>query len=403
MNLSNFLRSRLAFVLGVFFLLVPSLLHAYLLMPFPGSQDLEAMTVAYYLEYWLHMTRVIGLLLLAVPVYRALRYGGALKRMGVVLLFGACFSIFYLTDIVFSAEYMFREPTSRQFLPATESQLDGERLVVGIEHGGDAKAYPLNYIGYHHKVQDTVGGLPVLVTYCTMCRTARVYSPFVEGTHQEFRLVGARHYNAIIEDLSTGSWWYQETGEAGAGPLKGEKLEEIPYEQVTLRTWVERHPNTLILQPDTMFNDDYADLAGYDRTQRVSTDTWGHLPVWQRKNWVVGVTLAGEARAYDWNHLISQRAVNDSLGGTPIVVVVEDDSASFHVWKSAVGGKVLEFSIDRITHCLRDNLSGSQWNWKGECTSGTLEGTALERIPAYQEYWHAWQNFHKNTSRWKEW
>ena len=399
----NFLRSWFAFFLGLFFFLVPSLLHAYLLMPFPGSQDLEAMTLAYYLEYWLHMTRVIGLLLLAVPTYHALRYGGILKRIAIVTLFAACFGIFYFTDIIFSAEHMFREPTTRQFLPASNTRVDADRIIVGVEHDGAAKAYPINYIGYHHKVQDTVGGLPVLVTYCTMCRTARVYSPIVDGRHQEFRLVGARHWNAIIEDQSTGSWWYQETGEAAAGPLTGAQLQDIPYEQVTLKTWVERHPNTLILQADTAFSDEYADLAGYDRTPRVQKDSSGMIPSWQRGNWIVGVLSAGKARAYDWNMLVAQRAINDSVGAAAIVLAVEDDSSSYHVWNRSVDGKVLRFSLDQAAHSLKDDLTGSAWNWEGECVSGELQGRKLEQIQAYQEYWHSWQNFHKNTSRWKDW
>ncbi len=40
----------LIFWLGIVLLVVPGLLHAYMLMAFPGSQDLNAITVAYYLE-----------------------------------------------------------------------------------------------------------------------------------------------------------------------------------------------------------------------------------------------------------------------------------------------------------------------------------------------------------------
>lgn len=96
----------------------------------------------------------------------------------------------------------------KKFLSGEDNKVPHENLVIGIENNGEAKVFPLNVIGYHHKVQDSVGGKPVLVTYCTMCRSGRVYSPIVNGKYERFRLVGARHYNAVMEDEDTKTWWY---------------------------------------------------------------------------------------------------------------------------------------------------------------------------------------------------
>jgi hypothetical protein len=38
------------------------------------------------------------------------------------------------------------------------------------------KPIPIQLIGYHHQVMDTIGNEPVIITYCTVCRTGRVYS-----------------------------------------------------------------------------------------------------------------------------------------------------------------------------------------------------------------------------------
>ena len=70
-----------------------------------------------------------------------------------------------------------------------------------------------------------------MITYCTVCRTGRVYSPIVNGKLEKFRLVGMDHFNAMFEDETTKSWWQQATGIAIAGPLKGSRLEEIPSHQ----------------------------------------------------------------------------------------------------------------------------------------------------------------------------
>lgn len=93
-----------------------------------------------------------------------------------------------------------------------------------------------------------------------MCRTGMVYDPIVNGIHQQFRLVGAAFNNAIMEDFTSKSWWYQSTGIAGAGLQKGTALEVIPYQQVTLSSWIQQYPNTVIMQPDPKFVNQYAKL-----------------------------------------------------------------------------------------------------------------------------------------------
>ena len=52
------------------------------------------------------------------------------------------------------------------FLDAAESGfLPDEDLVLGLEWMGESRAYPIRMITYHHIVNDTVAGRPVLVTY----------------------------------------------------------------------------------------------------------------------------------------------------------------------------------------------------------------------------------------------
>ena len=129
----------------------------------------------------------------------------------------------------------------------------------------EARAYPIQLIGYHHQVRDTVGNTPLMVTYCTVCRTGRVYSPLVNGKPETFRLVGMDHFNAMFEDETTKSWWQQATGVAIAGPLKGKHLVEIPSRQASLASWIHYHPNSTIMQADTSFQKDYDDLADFDK------------------------------------------------------------------------------------------------------------------------------------------
>jgi hypothetical protein len=38
-------------------------------------------------------------------------------------------------------------------------------MVLAVELNGEAVAYPVRQLGYHHIVQDTVGGVPIMATY----------------------------------------------------------------------------------------------------------------------------------------------------------------------------------------------------------------------------------------------
>ena len=53
-----------------------------------------------------------------------------------------------------------------QFLKAeAATYLPEDDLVLGLEWQGEARAYPIRMLRYHHIVNDTVGGQPLLVTY----------------------------------------------------------------------------------------------------------------------------------------------------------------------------------------------------------------------------------------------
>src|SRR5688572_28398996 len=184
---------------GVLVLIIPGILRTYSMMPFPGSQTMETMSIAYYIDRYLLLTRIIGLLLMVLPILNIYLNGKLKGRIWRSVLIIACVGIFYFMTS-FHAEKIFEEPKEKIFATSATNEVPLDKLVIGVEINGQTKAYPIQFIGYHHKVQDSVGGRPVLVTYCTMCRSGRVFDPIIEGAHQTFRLVGARHYNAVIED-----------------------------------------------------------------------------------------------------------------------------------------------------------------------------------------------------------
>jgi hypothetical protein len=299
--------------------------------------------------------------------------------------------VFYTFNYRFLADKMFLQAENKKFLNAENNKIDESQLVIGIESGNESKAYPIEIIGYHHQVKDTLSGQPIMVTYCTGCRTGRVYKPFVNGKHEDFRLVGMDHYNAMFEDKTTGSWWRQVSGEAIVGPLTGTMLDEFPSQQMTLASWINLHPNTLIMQPDAIFNPAYESLKDYDEGKMTGRLESKDSMAWRDKSWVVGVTVDYKSRAYDWIELQSKRIIQDTLNQTPLLILIEPDSASFHVFNRTIEGRTLDFTISNDT--LIDSSTNSKWNWKGHCVEGVLSGTTLPVVQSYQEYWHSWSMF----------
>jgi hypothetical protein len=155
------------------------------------------------------------------------------------------------------ADKMFYQPTKVVKTSLSKNKIPDNKLVIGVVIDSVASANPIQLIGYHHQVVDDINGNPIMVTYCTVCRTGRIYSLMVNGKQETFRLVGMDHFNAMFEDATTKSWWRQSTGECIAGPLKGYKLKEIKSDQLVLSSWARIHPTTKILQPDALFKEEF--------------------------------------------------------------------------------------------------------------------------------------------------
>lgn len=392
----------LFFILSVLFLVLLEAARVYFIMPFPGSQRKETIDIAYWLHNNISWLRLIGWLVAGLLLYllvRTQKRGGRILAGAGILLYAL---VFYFFNFRMLADKMFLQPKEKIFADRNNNKIPGDKLVIGLEINGIAKAYPIQVIGYHHQVRDTIGNTPVMVTYCTVCRTGRVFSPVVNGQPEEFRLVGMDHFNAMFEDSRTGSWWRQATGEAITGPLKGSSLEEIPSQQTSLAAWIATNPSSQIMQFDPSFVEDYEDLAEFDDGTIKSSLEKRDSASWRFKSWVIGVHTKQESKAYDWNELVKRSIIQDSLTQLPLLILLEKDTVSFHVFNRMQGSQALHFTWNAATQELRDVQTGSLWNLKGECIEGPLSGMAVQRIQAYQEFWHSWQSFHPDTKQYPE-
>ncbi|HEU5289420.1 MAG TPA: DUF3179 domain-containing (seleno)protein [Cyclobacteriaceae bacterium] len=385
------------FFIGIVLLIGVEIARVFFIMPFPGSQRSETIEIAYFLHTYIVVFRVIGLVLIAFSAYQLIRQPKLWLKSVVIALLGFWLVVAFMFNFRFKADKMFYQPESKILTSVVDSKIPVKQLILGVTLNGESKAYPIEIIGYHHQVRDTVGGQGIMVTYCTVCRTGRVFNPVVEGQPEVFRLVGMDHFNAMFEDSKTGTWWRQVNGEAIIGPLKGKQLKEIPSEQMTLAAWISRHPDTKILQEDSVFKEEYIDLAEYDEGKKKGSLERKDSISWSDKSWVVGIQIGMEPRAYDWIELLKDKVINDQIGSASLLVAVESDSANFHVWQRP---DTLQFSLN--DNFLIDDKTNSRWDWSGKCVEGELVGTSLENIQSYQEYWHSWRTFRPQTTQYKK-
>ena len=374
------------FYLGLTGLILFEIANVYFIMPMPGSQRMNSIDAAYFLYKWRWIFRGVFAATLLIGLFNSTWKRKSTLAASLLILA----VVIYMANFNMAADAMFEQPKKLLMANAATNTVDSNRLVIGVLNNGQAKAYPIRFLGYHHQVQDTVGGKPLLMTYCTVCRTGRVYEPIVNGKPEQFRLVGMDHFNAMLEDATTKSWWRQATGEAIIGKLKGQQLQEFYSTQMSLTKWLQLNPNTLVMQEDPSFKDEYDTTGKFESGKSISKLTGTDSLSWKEKSWVVGVKAGKETKAYDWNKLKAQRIINDKLGEKSIVLVLAKDDKSFFAFENPDAGNNFTLHNDTLMQ------NGIQYSINGKALAGN---TTLKPLPAYQEFWHSWQTFHPVTKK----
>jgi hypothetical protein len=139
-----------------------------------------------------------------------------------------------------------------QFAPvAAVGDLEPTEPVIALIIGGDARAYPLRILTWHEIVNDTVGGMPVAVTYCPLCNAAIVFERTVEGRVLDFGTTGKLRYSDLVMyDRQTESWWQQYMGEAIVGELTGALLPILPARVESFARFAAAYPEGRVLVPN---------------------------------------------------------------------------------------------------------------------------------------------------------
>lgn len=284
-----------------------------------------------------------------------------------------------------------------------EQALAPDDLVVGVNRGDEARAYPLPVLTRHEVVNDTFDGTPLLVTYCPLCASGVVAERSVRGEAARFSASGYLYRSdLVLYDHTTASLWSQLLATAIRGSATGTALSLLPSSFTTWSRWREANPDTRVLLPPPASETVTAPLepvrvgsagGGHVGIAEVPSDAGdGRLPP---RELVVGVRAPDATTAYPLLAVREAGVVEDWVGTLPVAVAADPVPGAY---VRVVDGEVLSFSGDVADGRLRGG--GSTWSLAtGEAVDGSLKGAVLRRAnTATPMYWFAWVEFHPGTA-----
>ncbi len=286
--------------------------------------------------------------------------------------------------------------------------------VLALEIDGVARAYPVQVLIWHEIVIDTVGGVPVVVTYCPLCNSALAFDRRAAGRVLTFGVSG-RLYNSdlVMFDRQTRSLWPQLEGRAVAGVLTGTRLRAYPVQTVPWGEWRDAHPEDLVLNRDTGYDRAYGQnpYTAYDQPNSqpflLDVDADRRLPAKAR---VVGLGQGRNAVAVSTDRLLADGTLELTVAGSPVVLFAQPgqtsalDRASIAAGRDVgvtgafsplIAGRHLAF--ERRDGAFVDRQTGTTWSVLGRAERGPLSGSRLRPVTLVDTFWFAWALFQPAT------
>jgi hypothetical protein len=270
---------------------------------------------------------------------------------------------------------------------AAADYMESDELTFGAVVDGVARSYPHRILDHHELANDTLGGEPVALVNCTLCRTGILYSRRVGDAVLDFQTSGLLwNSNKVMMDRQTGSLWEQLTGEAFAGDYAGTVLDRFPLTVTLYENWTAEHPDTdvVAIPADGRYSyqpgDAYADYYGSD-------DLW--FPTYSVPD---AIREKAEVATLDWNG--ARLAVVVSTLGEQGPQVLQVGEATVAVVPTAGGARF--YSAGNTAPAESDLLVAES----DEAFLVLADGTRLERLVSGQSFWFAWYGAFPDTAWW---
>lgn len=224
--------------------------------------------------------------------------------------------------------------------------------IVGVVVNGEARAYPISVLNVHEVIHDTLGGIPIAVTYSWLGDCVRVFDRRLPDGRVLRLGISGLVYNANTlfydRDQPEGGLWLQFTGRAVSGSDIGKELSIIPAQLASWAQWREMHEETTVITRDAAFGKRYrkASPDQYFRSPHVGlpvepmpSEDEASPKVKDRVLVIEAPLGSGHHRVYPLTYIAAR--AHDQLA---------DRSKHRWPWTDTVNGVTVQFEYDAIAH-----------------------------------------------------
>lgn len=140
-------------------------LPVWIIQPFRG-QTPQGLAWSYQMRSWSSLATTVALLLgfaLVLWLWRGSRRWWR-RTLLIVILIPMAASVWFSRQNHF--EWMFNPLPNPAYAKVADAGFVADSdVVIAIESNGEAVAYPVRLMAYHHLVEDVAGGTPIVATY----------------------------------------------------------------------------------------------------------------------------------------------------------------------------------------------------------------------------------------------
>ena len=342
----------------------------------------------------------------------------------------------YLDTVRFPFDWVF-EIVERDEIPATVDRgmvtrqdklaryLLPDDKVFGVNINGDIRAYPHNIGWWHEIMNDVVGGVPVVMTFCPLTSTGMLFDGRGTDGRIELGVSGLLFNNNLImydrrDGQATPTLYPQMIGKGISGPRTNDELKLMPVIETTWRYWQELYPTTKVVSglgleftPGIYTAYPYGTALGANRDYREDHEDLffavtppleenALIGTFKNKDLVLGVRFGEIAKAYPYPTMDDLAVINDTVAGNPIVVLYYAEEAFAVPYSRVFEGQTLTFDMAESNNpampfWMKDRETGTVWDMLGNSVEGPLRGQKLRQIPSHTAMWFAWATFWQNT------
>ncbi|MEF8781030.1 MAG: DUF3179 domain-containing protein, partial [Haloferacaceae archaeon] len=265
--------------------------------------------------------------------------------------------------------------------------LDPGDPVFGVARDGVVKAYPQKILVQHEIVNDSLGDVPVAVTYCPLTGTVQGFERGGTTFGVSGRLI---NNNLVMYDRDTEAWWPQILATSIPGPWNSDpgtrSLREFRLVWTTWEQWRTLHPDTEVLSTETGFARNYGrdpygsynPRGGYYDSENTLFEPLGDDDRFSRKRVFFGARTADGAVAFDKSTLLEERVMTGELGDASVVAVADPRLDAGYVYlnpeERAVAADGAKVRVDDSSY--------------------DPDALPLDRVHTFDAMWFAWHGYY---------